>query len=77
MTVKQQLHEMIEKIEDERLLEKFYTLLSSIHLKQTGKLYDSLSDEQKKELNLSYEESFDDENLLNHDDVKAEFSEWL
>jgi hypothetical protein len=34
----------------------------------------NLTDEQKKELLLSYEESFDEENLLDHEIVKQQYA---
>jgi len=42
-----------------------------------GYLYNSLSEKEKKELLLSYEESFDENNLLNHDEVKLQHEKWL
>jgi len=43
----------------------------------TGELYNSLSEEQKNELILSYHESFDANNLLDHEEVKSKYSNWL
>jgi hypothetical protein len=42
-----------------------------------GNLFNSLSEEQKRELLLSYEESFDEENLLDHETVKLQHAKWL
>jgi len=77
MVVKEKLHKIIDEIKDEKKLEGFYRLISSLEKLQIGKLYDSLTDEQKNELNLSYDESFDEKNLLNHEEVKSEYSKWL
>ena len=77
MVVKEKLHKIIDEIKDEKLLKGFYRLISSLEQSQNGKLYRSLSEEQKNELNLSYEESFSENNLLDHEDVKSEYSQWL
>jgi len=44
---------------------------------QPGKLFDSLSEEQKKELLISYEESFEESNLISHEVVKLQHEKWL
>ena len=41
------------------------------------KLIDSLDDEQKAELFLAYEESLNEDNLLSHEEVKAQHKKWL
>ncbi len=40
-------------------------------------LSNSLSDEQQKELLVAYEESFDETNLLSHEEVKLQYEKWL
>ncbi len=44
---------------------------------QTGRLWDSLSSEEKDELLLSYEESFNRKNLISHEEVKGYHDKWL
>jgi hypothetical protein len=38
---------------------------------------DLLDEEQKLDLLLAYEESFNDDSLLSHEDVKAQHTKWL
>ena len=42
-------------------LEGFYRLISSLEKLHVGKLYETLTEEQKNDLNLSYDESFDED----------------
>jgi hypothetical protein len=42
-----------------------------------GNLFDSLSEDEQKELLISYKESFDENNLLRHDEVKLQHEKWL
>jgi len=43
----------------------------------SGHLINSLSPEQKAELMIAYDESFDENNLLSHEAIKAQHEEWL
>jgi hypothetical protein len=42
-----------------------------------GNLFNSLTEEQKLELLISYEESFDEKNLLDHEEMKIQHKKWL
>jgi hypothetical protein len=56
--------DQISQIEDEQLLNTVYDLLKLKDNEQTGKIWASLSQEQKDEVLLSYEESEDENNLV-------------
>ena len=77
MIVKDKIHKIIDDIEDEYILNAYLSLLSKLSSRESGELYNSLTDEQKAELNLSYDESFIESNLLAHEDVKKEHAKWL
>ena len=40
-------------------------------------LFDSLDEEQRKELLTALEESFDESNLISHEEVKIQHENWL
>lgn len=70
MNTKEKLHKLVDQINDEKLLQGYLKLLE-IHAKEMqGKLWNSLSESEKEEHLLSYEESFDVE-------VKKTFKRWL
>lgn len=77
MKTKEALHELIDRIENEKALKGYFELILRLNNNQTGQLWDSLNSEEREELKLSYEESLDSKNLLGHDDVKGQHSKWL
>ena len=42
-----------------------------------GSLWNTLSEVEKKELLIAYNESFDSANLISHEQVKLSHSKWL
>ncbi len=77
MKIKDDFHNLIEKIEDEAVLKGYFKLIQRLNNNQTGELWDSLSAEEKDELLLSFEESFDPKNLISHEEVKKQHGKWL
>ncbi len=62
--LKSNIHQLIDSIQSEQLLQTLFDFLKSRENSETGKLWDSLTDEQKHEVLLAYEESEDDSNLI-------------
>jgi len=75
--IKDDFHHLIDSIEDEQLLQRYYELIQKINDNQNGQLWNDLSEEAKEELMLAYEESFDNNNLISHDQVKQQHEKWL
>lgn len=48
-----------------------------ISINPDGNLFNGLNKEEQKELLLAYEESFEEDNLLQHEDVKLQHKKWL
>ena len=69
-TIKDDFHQLINRINDETLLSAFYQLLEKRATQPAGELWNSLTDEEQKELLLSNEESKDSANLLDYEIVK-------
>jgi TRAP-type C4-dicarboxylate transport system substrate-binding protein len=59
------------------LLNEYYNELKRVLNISQGKIWDSLSEEQKKELLISFEESEDDNNLLDNETVMGKYKKWL
>ncbi len=68
--LKSSLHKIVDKIDNEELLRTIYDFLKLRENSQEGRIWKSLTDEQKKEVFLSYEESEDDNNLISWEGVK-------
>jgi hypothetical protein len=71
---KEQFHKLIDSVNNERLLESFFNLFNSQIRRTQGQLWESLTKEEQTELLSSYDESFEDSNLIAHDLVKKQFS---
>jgi hypothetical protein len=77
MRTKDNFHKLIDTISDKRALEGYYKLIKKLNTAQTGELWKDLTEEEKKELLLSYDESFDSTNLVSHEVVKKQHRKWL
>ena len=77
MLIREKFHKIIDEIEDEQKLEGFYRLISRLSNSDNGALYETLSETQKEELDIAFEESFDKKNLVDHDEVKSKYTKWL
>jgi hypothetical protein len=77
MRTREEFHKLIDKIQDEKILQGYFLLIQKLNKNQAGELWEGLSDIEKNELLFSYEESFEPENLLSHDQVKKQHDKWL
>jgi hypothetical protein len=77
MKIKDDFHHLIDSIEDEQLLKSYYQLIKKINHDQNGQLWNNLTEDEKKELLMAYEESFENNNLLSHEQVKQQHEKWL
>ena len=68
--LKSNLHKIVDKIDNEQLLQTIYDFLKLGENSQEGQIWKSLTEEQKKEVYLSYQESEDDKNLVSWDEVR-------
>ena len=75
--IKDNLHSLIDKIDNDELLEMVYQLLNSRNKNTEGELIRGLSENQKKELYESYDESHDESNLIDLDKLRAKHSKWF
>jgi len=71
--LKSDLRKILDKIEDEQLLRTIYDFLKQSENAEVGKIWKTLTEEQKKEVYASYEESKDDKNLTSWEDVKKKY----
>jgi hypothetical protein len=77
MNTKAQIHELVDTIEDEEILNAYLQLIKTISNNKTGSLWDSLSPGEKQDVLRSYDESFDNKNLISYDEVKIQHRKWL
>ena len=71
--LKSSLHQILDKIENEQLLRTVYDFLKHGEKAEVGQIWKTLTEEQKKEVYLSFEESQDDTKLIAWDDLKKKY----
>ena len=67
--LKLSLHQIVDRIKDERLLQAIYSFLKERENSKDGLVWESLTEDQKREVLLTFEESEDDSNLIDDKDV--------
>lgn len=75
--LKAKLHSFIDQIENIVLLEDYYNEMKRILTSPVSKVWDTLPEEQKREILLSCEESEDDNNLVENSEVLKKYKKWL
>ena len=76
LELKNNFHNLIDSIENEQLLLRFYELIKNRISTKDGELWSRLSKEEKEELLLAFNESEDTDNLIDFDDVKENHKKW-
>ncbi len=71
--LKSNLLKILNKIDDEQLLQTVYDFLKHSENTKEGQIWKTLTEEQKKEVYLSYQESEEAENLTNWEDIKSKY----
>ncbi len=67
--LKSNIHKIVDGIQSEQLLQAIYDFLKTRTNTKAGGLWDTLTEEQKSEVLLAYDESEDENNLLDRDQV--------
>lgn len=73
LALKSDLHKILDRFENEELLQTIYDFLKLRENAQGGQIWESLTENQKKEVDLSYDESQDDNNLVDWEAVKKKY----
>ena len=71
------LHHFIDQIENINLLEDYYKEMKKLVNISKSSIWDTLSDEQKHEVLMSFEESEIDAKLIDNEDVMKVYRKWL
>ena len=75
--LKNNFHQLIDSIENENLLLKFYELMRNRSISKEGNLWSRLSIEEQEELLKSFNESDKEENLIKHNEMMIKHKKWL
>ena len=73
------MYDMIAKVNDPTLLKQLYKLIGEIIQQNIDKtdFWDELTKSQQKELEVALVESYDEKNLVPHEEVVSKFQKWL
>jgi hypothetical protein len=71
------LHNFIDQIDNVAILEDYYNELKRLVKSPVSGIWDRLTDEQKQEVLLSFEESDDENNLIDNGEVMKRYEKWL
>lgn len=77
MKVRDDLHHLIDTIEDEQLLESYLQLIKGLSTQKAGDLWSRLTTTQKEELIAAYDKSFEPEHLVSNELAKRQHAKWL
>lgn len=77
LELKSNFHHLIDNINDENILSKFYDLLSRAKDTKEGLLWNKLSQKEQEELTLIEKESSDPANLISNSDMQQKHTKWL
>ena len=76
LAVRNKFHQLIDKVENTDLLERFYQSFNDA-IEQKKGIWQTLAEIDRNHVLAGYDESFDEKNLLDHETVKAKYSKWL
>ena len=65
--LKTNIHKIVDGIQSEQLLQTIYDFLKTRESSKPGGLWEKLTEEQKQEVLLAYDESDDETNLIERD----------
>lgn len=71
--------EMVNKVQDQSALERLYRIISEFLLQNLDDtdIWDTLSVEQRAEIEAAFAESLDPANLVPHEEMVKKYEKWL
>jgi hypothetical protein len=70
-------HQLIDSINNESILNKFYSIMTKMNDRTDGKLWGRLSLEEQEELIRADIDSKDLSNLIPHEEIQKKHKKWL
>ena len=74
--LKEQFHDLIDEINDERVLLQLYGIVSAGVYQEKNNFWDDLPASEKAAILQSVEESKNPANLLSHEEVMRKYAPW-
>jgi hypothetical protein len=77
LELKSNFHKLIDNINNDNMLSKFYEILEKANESKDGTLWNKLSFQERQELENIEKESHDANNLISHADMTKKHKKWL
>jgi hypothetical protein len=77
LELKKNFHHLIDSIDNEQLLSKFYDILKSCNAVKDGDLWSRLTNQEQDELISAFNESEKEKYLISHDRMMKKHKKWL
>ena len=77
LELKNSFQHLIDSIDNENLLLKFYDLMKSRTSSKEGNLWSRLTNEEQEELLSTFKESENEENIISHTEIMKKHKKWL
>jgi hypothetical protein len=75
--LKSNFHKLIDNINNDNILSKFYDILSRVKESKEGSLWNRLSPDEQEELIIIEKESHNPDNLIPHSEMIKKHKKWL
>ncbi len=75
--LKSNFHRLIDNINNDNVLTKFYDILSRVNDSKEEILWSRLSIQEQEELFIIEKESHDPQNLISHSEMNKKHKKWL
>ena len=77
LELKTNFHQLIDNINNELMLSKFYSIMTKINETPEGALWSRLTKEEQEELMEADMESENQANLIPHSEIQKKHKKWL
>jgi hypothetical protein len=75
--LRKNFHNLIDSINNESILTKFYSIMARMNERDDGKLWGKLTLDEQEELIRADIESRDPSNLIPHEEIQEKHKKWL
>lgn len=76
LEIKNILHDVIQKTRSRQDLLRYFGAFIDVEIEKKTDFWEQYTPEQRAELDRSYEESFNPDNWVSHEEVMAKYSKW-
>ena len=76
LEIKSILYDVIQKTHSRQDLLRYFDTVIDVEIEKKTGFWEQYTPEQRAELDRSYEESFNPDNWVSHEEVMAKYSKW-